>query len=59
MGSQQQDGKPSPIPRKLVGLLSGKYFDTGNSSVESSVHWALTRDSYLELGNFSTVVLLK
>jgi len=45
MGFQQQDGKPSPILRKLVGLLSGKYFDTENSSVKLSVHLAFTHDS--------------
>lgn len=49
MGSQQQDGKPLPIPRKLVGLLLGKYLDTENSFIKLSMHLVFTHDSYLEL----------
>lgn len=50
MGSQQRDGKLLLIPRKPVGLLSGKCFDTGNTlSVGLFMHLAFAHNSYLEL----------
>lgn len=50
MGSQQQDGKLLPIPRKPVGLLSGKCFGTGNTFfVGLFMCLAFAHNSYVEL----------